>query len=887
MKHFKFKTLLATLIFITMSSLIIANGTFIVLTNNMVSLTGENGDISIIVNDGQGKTYEMMGDIGDDISLPFSLSSTDTHFEGLEVKTTLSYNNKTVTNTEYLFNSSNSYYIEDPLNGNKITKIEITKVEKNYSSYTMSDYINDNSAPVIKLNYNSSPTSQNSGTAIFDPGINGSGEAINTYVPLSVTNISNKSVKFVFNDGTNYSDETTFTNNPSSASASHAYSAVTAANNLITIVLQNDLTLGSNAKLVLEAQNGTSGSGLSGHVISGKYTALDLNGHTITMEDGSTIYGHGLIYDSTGEGQIIVKNNASIYSGFLVEDFGGGGHTVGSYTSKSVPFSLYSMPYINTTIKFEYGGKLYGLTELFAYSAYNRTIMNVIGTDNTFLLSNTRNSSDSYIIRSVEGMHTIDSTKTDYRKYLPYVNYDEIYTANNAEIQLNSLKMNLEFSVSDRLPSIGVTLDMVGVHFPIPPWINLNLTHNSSFTWTQRVDMFPGSKVYCDTSSSVHFSDNAGLMTLNNFLYPVYYTINPYGSNSLYAEWNKITDLPDVTIDGTLTVSGNNNTLGGNINLTNNSNFNNNLSEFSKLNDDWSCYFRGSSSMDNVDIAQLIRDFIFGGLNKEALTKAILDNLNDGALSSIFIYPKSYNNIIQSSQSSSFNYYDNTYTDSNGNTYFYFWPNNGNTTPRITPSGSYQTADDVFSQTIKVQTTTDYQTGEPVYENMTLNLAVKKNNRWYINFAGSFIEALPLNLSYTAEASIKYGYWDEKPLAPTDNSLWTNNISIAYLENSSFEYGIYGNNVNINADASRYNSTFKDTSSTIDNYLNNVIVKASDKSLYNSTDSIIELPNKSKDPSWTSDGTVVYEKTSSATPINAGYGQFYFDTTMCLWRWRK
>ena len=875
MKHFKFKTLLATLIFITMSSLIIANGTFIVLTNNMVSLTGENGDISIIVNDGQGKTYEMMGDIGDDISLPFSLSSTHTHFEGLEVKTTLSYNNKTVTNTEYLFNSSNSYYIEDPLNGNKITKIEITKVEKNYSSYTMSKYINDSSAPVIKLNYNSSPTSQNSSTAIFDPGINGSGEAINTYVPLSVTNISNKTVKFVLNDGTNYSDETTFTNNPSSASASHAYSAVTAANNLITIVLQKDLTLGSNAKLVLEAQNGTSGAGFSGHVISGKYTALDLNGHTITMEDGSTIYGHGLIYDSTGEGQIIVKNNASIYSGFLVEDFGGGGHTVGSYTSKSVPFSLYSMPYINTTIKFEYGGKLYGLTELFAYNAYNRTIMNVIGTDNTFLLSNTRNSSDSYIIRSVEGMHTIDSTKTDYRKYLPYVNYDEIYTAYNAEIQLNSLKMNLEFSVSDSLPSIGVTLDMIGVHFPVPPWINLNLTNTSSFTWTQSIDMFPGSKVYCDTSSSVHFGDNAGLMTLNNFLYPVYYTINPYASNSLYAEWNKITDLPNVTIDGTLTVSGNKNALGGNINLTNNSNFNNNLSEFSKLDDGWSCYFRGSSSMDNVNIAKLIKDFFTGGLNKEALTKAILDSLDDGALSSIFIYPKSNNN------SSSFNYYDNTYTDSNGNTYFYFWPNNRNTTPRITPSGSYQTADDVFSQTIKVQTTTDYQTGEPVYENMTLNLAVKKNNRWYINFAGSFIEALPSTLEYTLTWSGTHGPFSPKPSAPTNNTEWTLS-NIKFMESSQFVYGEYNNTINTNADASRYNSTFN-AEGNITSFYNSVISAVENTNNYSYTTS-----NKPVKDEWDIINYITtYTKDITATTINAGYGQFYFDTTMCLWRWRK
>lgn len=879
MKHFKFKTLLAMLIFITMSSLIIANGTFIVLTNNMVSLTGENGDISIIVNDGQGKTYEMMGDIGDDISLPFSLSSTDTHhFEGLEVKTTLSYNNKTVTNTEYLFNSSNSYYIEDPLNGNKITKIEITKVEKDYSSYTMSEYINDSSAPVIKLNYNSSPTSQNSGTAIFDPGINGSGEAINTYVPLRVTNISNKTVKFVLNDGTNYSDETTFTNNPSKASASHAYSAVTAANNLITIVLQKDLTLGSNAKLVLEAQNGTSGSGLSGHVISGKYTALDLNGHTITMEDGSTIYGHGLIYDSTGEGQIIVKNNASIYSGFLVEDFGGGGHTVGSYTSKSVPFSLYSMPYINTTIKFEYGGKLYGLTELFAYSAYNRTIMNVIGPDNSFLLSNTRNSSNSYIIRSIEGTHTIDSTKTDYRKYLPYVNYDEIYTANNAEIQLNSLKMNLEFTVKSL--TVPATLDMVGVHFPIPPWINLNLKNNSSFTWTQRVDMFPGSKVYCDTSSSIHFGDNAGLMTLNNFLYPVYYTINPYASNSLYAEWNKITDLPNVTIDGTLTVSGynNNNTLGGNINLTNNSNFDNNLSEFSKLNDDWSCYYRGSSSMDNIDFGSLIGNIGSG------LTEAVLSALDDGALSSIFIYPKSYNNIIHSSQSSSFNYYDNTYTDSNGNTYFYFWPNNRNTTPRITPSGSYQIADDVFSQTIKVQTTTDYQTGEPVYENKTLNLAVKKNNRWYINFAGSFIEALPINISFDLQHTTnRYSsVIGTRPEPPTNDRDWDSK-TISFLETDSFEYGTYSNLININADANRYNSTYSSEGS-ITNFYDTMLNTLSNTNKYlyypgeiTYTEKTVSLGMKQ----------ATYKKAISFSPITAGYGQFYFDTTMCLWRWRK
>lgn len=868
MKHFKFKTLLAMLIFITMSSLIIANGTFIVLTNNMVSLTGENGDISIIVNDGQGKTYEMMGDIGDDISLPFSLISTDTHFEGLEVKTTLSYNNKTVTNTEYLFDdSSTNYHIEDPLNGNKITKIEITKVEKDYSSYNMSDYINDSSAPVIKLNYNSSPTSQNSGTAIFDPGINGSGEAINTYVPLSVTNISNKSVKFVLNDGTNYSDETTFTNNPSSASASHAYSAVTAANNLITIVLQNDLTLGSNAKLVLEAQNGTSGAGFSGHVISGKYTALDLNGHTITMEDGSTIFGHGLIYDSTGEGQIIVKNNASIYSGFLVEDFGGGGHTVGSYTSGSVPFSLFSMPYINATIKFEYGGKLYGLTELFAYSAYNRTIMNVIGPDNTFLLSNTRNSSDSYIIRSIEGTHTIDSTKADYRKYLPYVNYDEIYTANNAEVQLNSLKMNLEFTVSSF--TVPATLDMVGVHFPIPPWINLNLINNSSFAWSQRVDMFPGSKVYCDTSSSVHFGDNAGLMTLNNFLYPVYYTINPYGSNSLYAEWNKITDLPDVTIDGTLTVSGNNNTLGGNINLTNNSNFNNNLSEFSKLNDDWSCYYRGSSSMDNIDFGSLI------GQIGSGLTEAVLSALDDGALSSIFIYPKSYNN------SSSFNYYDNTYTDSNGNTYFYFWPNNGNTNPRISPSGLYQTVDDVFSQTIKVQTTTDYQTGEPVYENMPLNLAVKKNNRWYINFAGSFIEALPSTLEYTLTWSGTHGLISPKPSAPTNNTEWTLS-NIKFMESSQFVYGEYNNTINTNADASRYNSTFN-AEGNITSFYNSVISAVENPNNYSYTTSNETVDDKYNIINY----ITTYTKDITATTINAGYGQFYFDTTMCLWRWRK
>ena len=838
MKHFKFKTLLAMLIFITMSSLIIANGTFIVLTNNMVSLTGENGDISIIVNDGQGKTYEMMGDIGDDISLPFSLSSTDTHhFEGLEVKTTLSYNNKTVTNTEYLFNSSNSYYIEDPLNGNKIKKIEITKVEKDYSSYTMSKYINDSSAPVIKLNYNSSPTSQNSGTAIFDPGANGSGEAINTYVPLSVTNISNKTVKFVLNDGTNYSDETTFTNNPSSASASHAYSAVTAANNLITIVLQKDLTLGSNAKLVLEAQNGVTSGSMSGNVISGKYTALDLNGHTITLENGSEFYANGLVYDSVGTGNVVCQSGSKVYSSFLVEDYGGGGHTTASYLSKSAPFTLFSMPYFNVTSRFYEGSYFYGLTQLYANSTYHRTTIEIIGNSDTSMLEMSAKSSDSYIERKIKGVHTLDSLKdaNNYLRYLPYVKYDEIYNINNVDIILNSLSLDLSIT----------TVSMKDVHFPIPPWININILNSSSFSFSQRVDMFPDSNFYCDSSSSTIFNAGAGVMTLNYFLYPTKYTIKPYIGSTLYSNFNLLTDLATIQIDGTLSVANDSNTLGGNITINNSY-----VSEASKLGDDWSLYYFGQNS---------------------GVSDALMKN---AALSAVYSAPVSINGYVKNT-SFKYNYYDNTYSDGQ-NTYFLYWPTSSIGEPvENVNAGSYQKAEDVYKVEFNVLKSVN-EDGSENRENINLTIAVKYNNTWYINYAGSFVEAVSIN-------NIKISMsnrWSK----PADSDYENKNIT-EYLTSQTFEHGNYQNQININADLLRY-SSYKESGFIIGFEGGFSDIYSYIFTAYNSNNSIYTY-TITKDKYNLLKATYEKDITLTLKQNNyPGYGLLYFDTTQCLWRLR-
>lgn len=720
------KYLIGLFTLIMVSTLAIGNASFNVISTPSSNVNYEQKEVEVIVNHGDGTTSQAYYDVGEEVYLP---TLDDNSLYKAEITRSNSDTNKTVNDIEYY---QQSFTIEDKVGASKVTDIVVDEVSSIPTSgaQTMAQYIESNSNPTIKIG----------GGGGFDPGVNGSNEAINgKYVPFYTSTI-NKLVKFIVEDGSSYEDSSNYTNNPSTATATTAYQHVTSDNNIITLVLMQDLTITSGGTLVLEAINGTSQAGCAGNVISGAYTALDLNGHNITVQSGGNIYSHGIIYDSKGTGSIQMESGSNLYSSFVVEDYGGGGITVGAYALDSSPFSLISMPYLNCDIYFYVGSSLIGMTELYTskfevlgkeLGGYNRTMVNLIGDSSNSLIQisqNSQNGSKPYLLRSVKGEHSIDLSYSDYRKYLTYLTYDEIYQTNNLNVSINSLTLSLALGLN-----FDITMD--DVHFPYSPWLNFRVTDNSKFEFKQRVDMFPGSSFYCDSTSSVHFLEGAGVMTLNRMLQTGTYTINSLGNSSLYAEWDKILPIASIQIDGQLTAAANNNTLGGNITIPEDSPYySDNVNVITNnIGDDWSVYYSGRTEPDDVINHAL-----------EILLRNELRGVAKGAVNSYYIYPRSINNKVVSNNSCSFNFYDNTYSDGT-NTYFYLWSGKSGDTTNQTPNGSYQQASDVYSTTIKAQTSLNSE-GKAVTEEMEYNLAVRGlDNQWYINFGGVFVEVADLS----------------------------------------------------------------------------------------------------------------------------------------------
>lgn len=831
------KYLIGLFTLIMVSTLAIGNASFNVISTPSSNVNYEQKEVKVTVNHGDGTTSQAYYDVGEEVYLP---TLDDNSLYKTEITRSNSDTNKTVNDIEYY---QQSFTIEDKVGASKVTDIVVNKVSTVPTSgaQTMAQYIESNSNPTIKIG----------GGGGFDPGVNGSNEAIDgKYVPFYTSTI-NKLVKFIVEDGSSYEDSSNYTNNPSTATASTAYQHVTSDNNIITLVLMQDLTITSGGTLVLEAINGISQAGCAGNVISGAYTALDLNGHNITVQSGGYIYSHGIIYDSKGTGSIQMESGSNLYSSFVVEDYGGGGITVGSYYLGSTPFSLISVPYLNCDIYFYVGSHLIGMTELYANGDYNRTNVNIIGESDKYLLQLSSKGDNSYLLRSVQGEHSLDSSYTDYRKYITYVNYQENYITNNLNLMMNSLTLTLTFIDLGDIGSVDIS--MSGVHFPVPPWLHLYVTNNSYFEFKQRVDMFPGSSVYCDSTSQINFAANAGVMTLNRMLQTGTYTINSLGNSSLYAEWDKILPISSIQIEGKLTAAGSNNTLGGNITIPENSQYySSNVNVITNsIGDDWSVYYRGATES----------------------TEIVLESTRSkGSVNSYYIYPRSVNNKLVANNSCSFNFYDNTYSDGN-NTYFYLWSGKSGVTPNQTPNGSYQQASSVYSTTIKVQTSLNSE-GKAVTEEMKYNLAVRgSDNQWYINFGGVFVEVTDLS-----EFSV---FLDDNDTLSTvihpDPTTWEYEVKRFsgdgdYFTGDNFEDILYQSNgvYYVDAAAFRFDPNTDGQSAKL------FISKLSNASYFSYTEGPVN-----QNSSW---GWKNCDRTDTGSRTNQNVRLFRFDTTLGQWR---
>ena len=114
-----------------------------------------------------------------------------------------------------------------------------------------------------------------------------------------------------------------------SLSTSEARSVVTTSNSTnlsdevnsadasITLKLNQDLTL--EGSLIVGAQVGRSKIG-SGDIV-GQFSAIDLNGHKLTVKNGGSLEGNGLIFDSTNNGEVIVESGGQLTTNLTITNY--------------------------------------------------------------------------------------------------------------------------------------------------------------------------------------------------------------------------------------------------------------------------------------------------------------------------------------------------------------------------------------------------------------------------------------------------------------------------------------------------------------------------------------------------------------------------------------
>lgn len=92
---------------------------------------------------------------------------------------------------------------------------------------------------------------------------------------------------------------------------------VNSADATITLKLDQDLTI--EGYLIVGAQVGRSKIG-SGDIV-GQFSAIDLNGHKLTVKNGGSLEGNGLIFDSTNNGEVFVESGGQLTTNLTITNY--------------------------------------------------------------------------------------------------------------------------------------------------------------------------------------------------------------------------------------------------------------------------------------------------------------------------------------------------------------------------------------------------------------------------------------------------------------------------------------------------------------------------------------------------------------------------------------
>ena len=278
-----------------------------------------------------------------------------------------------------------------------------------------------------------------------------------------------------------------------------------------TVALQNDITIDGIVRIGghtgSRSNQTTQGQGM----IIGNYVALDLNGHTLTIN--GMLHSFGYIYDSVGTGKIIVNPGSAMATQMVPYGLFGGDHTVEAYSMGLCPFEEYNLPYVQARVELitENGstGTLYTFSSLnlgglglsnFAMKLFGNSTkpskgINTDLGDAMFSVSGT-----GKIIIDTEHMSNLSSNSL---LNLNCYDVKNTFTFEDLTVTFNGVSISVQISIS--ILTADADLEFKRMYFPISPLLDLTFK-NSTLNLSQYMVVMPGSTVTFDEGSTLNLT---------------------------------------------------------------------------------------------------------------------------------------------------------------------------------------------------------------------------------------------------------------------------------------------------------------------------------------------------------------------------------------------
>lgn len=339
-----------------------------------------------------------------------------------------------------------------------------------------------------------------------------------------------------------------------------------------TLTLTQDLTIKSGGSLLVGGTFGTMDNGYA-NSIDGDYFAIDLNGHTLTVENGGTLEIYGMICDSAGTGRVDVLSGGTTKIN-MVTRFDGFAKWSQAVDFKMNPYYFYGFPTTRAHMRIYAGAYLYGYVGggVGSMDYYFESSPCLVGpsteTNSLLTIEALDSDKDAYldfynnmIPTGTSVIQTNNSWDSDYRSHFDFY---------NASVVLEKVKIEL-----DPLAAfLGMTsVDSSTFLWNLPGTVDVSL-HSSDLRIKHRFMLDPGFTFYSDEKSSVIFSpeddDIAGIVVAGKVVdAPYSYSDQEETGHSLSTLKTKsaaeVTILGDVEFENATEDTC---FLGGNINLS-------------------------------------------------------------------------------------------------------------------------------------------------------------------------------------------------------------------------------------------------------------------------------------------------------------------------------